>query len=168
MRVGTAALECPAAAGRRSLLEIVDRRSRSKAGQQPTASDRLCGTARQVMERQVMERPGFLRSPPCRAASVGDSPPASSGTREASGEWPIEVSAGHAGPDVGREDQLIPAAVEIDVPSRLSAQASKGHPSTMCGSRWPGLSPAMSASVRTLCLRGASPRPGWSQPRNRK
>jgi hypothetical protein len=36
---------------------------------------------------------------------------------------------------------LIPAAVEFDVPSRLSAQASNGHPSTTCGGRWPGLSP---------------------------
>jgi hypothetical protein len=36
---------------------------------------------------------------------------------------------------------VIPAAVEVDVPSRLSAQASNGHPSTTCGGRWPGLSP---------------------------
>src|SRR5476651_849142 len=37
--------------------------------------------------------------------------------------------------------RLIPAAVEFDVPSRLSAQASNGHPSNTCGGRWPGLSP---------------------------
>src|SRR5450432_860107 len=36
---------------------------------------------------------------------------------------------------------LMPGAVEIDVPSWLSVQSSNGHPSTMCGSRWPGLSP---------------------------
>jgi hypothetical protein len=37
--------------------------------------------------------------------------------------------------------RLILGAVEIDVPSRLSAQASNRHPSTTCGGRWPGLSP---------------------------
>jgi hypothetical protein len=36
---------------------------------------------------------------------------------------------------------LLPAAVEFDLPSRLSAQAGNGHPSTTCGGRWPGLSP---------------------------
>jgi uncharacterized DUF497 family protein len=36
---------------------------------------------------------------------------------------------------------VVPGAVEIDVSSRLSGQASNGHPSTTCGSRWPGLSP---------------------------
>jgi hypothetical protein len=37
--------------------------------------------------------------------------------------------------------ELIPAAAEFDVPSRLSAQAGNGHSSTTCGRRWPGLSP---------------------------
>jgi hypothetical protein len=57
---------------------------------------------------------------------------------------PVASSSYYDGRSISKPFAAIiirPAAVEFDVPSRLSAQESNGHPSTACGGRWPGLSP---------------------------
>ncbi len=60
----------------------------------------------------------------------------------------------------------------------VSHDRGADHPDVLAGlplrgrNQWPddmlGLRDDMSASVRTLCQRGASPRLGWSQPSNRR